>query len=67
MSKRIIFCADGTWNGPYEEQGTAHIRDPKRHPHRALTPICHNVDRARLVALHQRLLFGNDTHINKEL
>lgn len=28
MSKRIIFCADGTWNGPYEEEGTAHIGDP---------------------------------------
>mgnify|MGYP007071031321 CR=1 FL=1 len=49
MSKRIIFRADGTWNGPYEEQGITHIRDPKRHPHKALTPIYHNLDRAQLV------------------
>jgi uncharacterized protein (DUF2235 family) len=28
MSKNIIFCADGTWNGPNEDENGDHLPDP---------------------------------------
>ncbi len=28
MTKNIIFCADGSWNSPYEDENADHIPDP---------------------------------------
>lgn len=28
MAKNIVFCADGTWNNPYEDQDQDHCADP---------------------------------------
>ncbi len=28
MAKKIVFCADGTWNNPYEDETAEHPADP---------------------------------------
>lgn len=28
MAKKIVFCADGTWNNPYEDETAEHPQIP---------------------------------------